>query len=67
MKPVAAIRHGHDIPLGSRIVFVCSAFQDMTSPRAHRPALSAAHALDVLEKLDEAKNSRKDGLQQEAA
>jgi diguanylate cyclase (GGDEF)-like protein len=39
---------GHDIPIVARIVFVCSAFQDMTSPRAHRPPLSAAQALDEL-------------------
>lgn len=38
----------HDIPLVARIVFVCSAFQDMTSPRPHRRALSAGEALDEL-------------------
>jgi len=39
---------GEDIPLASRVVFVCSAFQDMTSPRAHRAALSADEALAEL-------------------
>jgi len=38
-----------DIPLGSRIIFVCSAFQDMTSDRAYREALSATAALAELE------------------
>jgi diguanylate cyclase (GGDEF)-like protein len=41
---------GHEIPLGSRIVFVCSAFQDMTSERPHRPALEAGAALEELER-----------------
>jgi two-component system, cell cycle response regulator len=39
---------GQDIPLGARIVFVCSAFQDMTSPRAHRAPLTAGQALGEL-------------------
>jgi two-component system cell cycle response regulator len=39
---------GHDIPVASRIVFVCSAFQDMTAPRAHRAALTAEQALGEL-------------------
>jgi two-component system cell cycle response regulator len=39
---------GHDIPIVARIVFVCSAFEDMTSPRSHRPALSATQALGEL-------------------
>ena len=39
---------GTEIPLGSRIVFVCSAFQDMTSQRPHRPARSATSALAEL-------------------
>ena len=30
---------GEEIPLGSRIVFVCSAYQDMTAERPHRRAL----------------------------
>jgi response regulator RpfG family c-di-GMP phosphodiesterase len=40
---------GTEIPLGARIVFVCSAFQDMTSERPHRPAMSASEALAELE------------------
>jgi two-component system cell cycle response regulator len=41
---------GEDIPLASRIVFVCSAFQDMTTQRSHRPALTAEQALRELER-----------------
>jgi diguanylate cyclase (GGDEF)-like protein len=41
---------GDAIPLGSRIVFVCSAFEDMTSARPHRAALSADVALEELER-----------------
>jgi two-component system cell cycle response regulator len=41
---------GEDIPLASRIVFVCSAFQDMTTQRSHRPALTAELALRELER-----------------
>jgi GGDEF domain-containing protein len=41
---------GEQIPLGSRIVFVCSAFQDMTTARAHRPALSVEAALSEIER-----------------
>ena len=41
---------GEQIPLGSRIVFVCSAFQDMTTARAHRAALSVDEALEELER-----------------
>jgi response regulator RpfG family c-di-GMP phosphodiesterase len=39
---------GEQIPLGARILFVCSAFQDMTSERPHRPAYSATDALSNL-------------------
>ena len=39
---------GDDIPLGSRVIFACSAFQDMTSERAHRPALGAEAALEEM-------------------
>ncbi|HVW19007.1 MAG TPA: HD domain-containing phosphohydrolase [Solirubrobacteraceae bacterium] len=39
---------GEEIPLGARIVAVCAAFQDMTSPRAHRPALIARQAIEEL-------------------
>jgi two-component system, cell cycle response regulator len=38
------------IPVGSRIVFVCSAFHDMTSDRAHQPARKPADALAELER-----------------
>jgi GGDEF domain-containing protein len=41
---------GEAIPLGSRIVFVCSAFHDMTSERPHNPALEPADALAQLER-----------------
>jgi response regulator RpfG family c-di-GMP phosphodiesterase/GGDEF domain-containing protein len=41
---------GELIPLGSRIVFVCSAFEDMTSARAHRDALEVEDALAELER-----------------
>jgi diguanylate cyclase (GGDEF)-like protein len=41
---------GEDIPLASRIVFVCSAFQDMTTQRSHRPGLTAEQALQELER-----------------
>jgi diguanylate cyclase (GGDEF)-like protein len=39
---------GEQIPQGARIVFVCSAFQDMTSERPHRPALDVQAALAEL-------------------
>jgi GGDEF domain-containing protein len=41
---------GDAIPLGSRIVFVCSAFDDMTSDRPHHAALEPADALAQLER-----------------
>jgi two-component system, cell cycle response regulator len=41
---------GEQIPIGSRIAFVCSAFEDMTAERAHRPALSVEVALSELER-----------------
>ncbi len=41
---------GEAIPLGSRIVFVCSAFHDMTSERPHQPALEPEEALAELER-----------------
>jgi two-component system, cell cycle response regulator len=66
MEPVARlVRHSHErwdgagypdglagpaIPLGARIVFVCSAFHDMTSDRPHHPALEPADALVQLER-----------------
>jgi response regulator RpfG family c-di-GMP phosphodiesterase len=39
---------GSAIPLAARILFVCAAFQDMTSQRPHREARSAKAALDEL-------------------
>jgi GGDEF domain-containing protein len=66
MEPVARlVRHSHErwdgagypdglagpeISLGSRIVFVCSAFHDMTSDRPHRAAFEPADALAQLER-----------------
>jgi GGDEF domain-containing protein len=66
MEAVAGlVRHSHErwdgsgypdglaggaIPLGSRIVFVCSAFHDMTSERPHNPALEPVDALGQLER-----------------
>jgi HD-GYP domain-containing protein (c-di-GMP phosphodiesterase class II) len=66
MEPVAhLVRHSHErwdgagypdglgglqIPLGARIVFVCSAFHDMTSDRPHHAALEPADALAQLER-----------------
>jgi diguanylate cyclase (GGDEF)-like protein len=66
MDPVARlVRHSHErwdglgypdelagnaIPLGSRIVFVCSAFHDMTSDRPHHAALEPADALAQLKR-----------------
>ena len=43
-------RSGEAIPLGSRIVFVCSAFHDMTSERPHNPALEPIDAVAQLER-----------------
>jgi two-component system cell cycle response regulator len=66
MEPVARlVRHSHErwegagypdglsgeaIPIGSRIVFVCSAFHDMTSERPHHVALEPADAVAQLER-----------------
>ena len=41
---------GEDIPLGSRILFVCSAFEDMTSSRPHREAMEVEEALAELDR-----------------
>ena len=41
---------GEAIPLGSRIVFVCTAFDDMTSERPHHAALEPADAVAQLER-----------------
>jgi two-component system cell cycle response regulator len=66
MEPVGKlVRHSHErwdglgypdgltgpaIPLGSRIVFVCSAFHDMTSDRPHHAALEPLDALAQLQR-----------------
>jgi diguanylate cyclase (GGDEF)-like protein len=39
---------GEDIPIGSRIIAVCDAFDAMTSRRPYRPAMSDAEALEEL-------------------
>jgi response regulator RpfG family c-di-GMP phosphodiesterase/GGDEF domain-containing protein len=39
---------GDDIPFGARVVFVCTAFEDMISGRPHRAALSVEDALEQL-------------------
>jgi two-component system, cell cycle response regulator len=41
---------GEQIPLGSRIVFVCGAFEEMTSIRRHRCALDVQEALAEVER-----------------
>jgi two-component system cell cycle response regulator len=41
---------GEDIPLGSRIIAVCDAFEAMTSDRIYRPALSVDTALEELQR-----------------
>ena len=41
---------GASIPLGARIVFVCSAFHDMTSDRPHHAALEPLDALAQLQR-----------------
>jgi two-component system, cell cycle response regulator len=39
---------GNEIPLGARIVAVCSSYDAMISARAYRPALSHEQAVDEL-------------------
>jgi HD-GYP domain-containing protein (c-di-GMP phosphodiesterase class II) len=39
---------GEDIPLGSRIITICDAYDAMTNERPYRPARSAAEALNEL-------------------
>ncbi len=39
---------GEEIPLGSRIIFVCDAFEAMTEERSYRDAMDADHALAEL-------------------
>jgi diguanylate cyclase (GGDEF)-like protein len=41
---------GQDIPLGSRIIAVCDAFDAMTSDRLYRPAMSTEAALEQLKR-----------------
>ena len=41
---------GEDIPLGSRVIAVCVAYDAMTSERPYREALPAATAFDELRK-----------------
>jgi two-component system, cell cycle response regulator len=40
---------GEDIPLGSRIIAVCDAYDAMTSPRPYRDSLSSADATAELQ------------------
>jgi HD-GYP domain-containing protein (c-di-GMP phosphodiesterase class II) len=40
---------GNEIPLGSRIIHLCEAFDAMTSPTSYRPVLSDEQAIDILE------------------
>jgi len=40
---------GHSIPLGSRIIAVCDAFDAMTRDRAYRPAIGVDSALEELQ------------------
>jgi response regulator RpfG family c-di-GMP phosphodiesterase len=39
---------GSDIPLASRVVFVCDAFSAMTGQRCYRPRMTTAQARDEL-------------------
>jgi diguanylate cyclase (GGDEF)-like protein len=39
---------GRDIPLGSRAILICDAFNAMTEGRAYRPAVSAEQAIEEL-------------------
>lgn len=41
---------GEEIPLGARIIFVCDAFDAMTSDRPYQPSVDPAEALDELER-----------------
>ena len=40
---------GDEIPLGSRIIHLCEAFDAMTSPTSYRSVLSDYQAIDILE------------------
>ena len=39
---------GHNIPIGSRIILACDAYEAMTTPRPYREALSKARAVGEL-------------------
>jgi diguanylate cyclase (GGDEF)-like protein len=41
---------GNDIPIGARIIAICDAFDALTTPRSHQPALTPADALKELER-----------------
>jgi len=41
-------RAGRDIPLGSRVIHICDAYNAMTEGRPYRPALSSEKALEEL-------------------
>jgi hypothetical protein len=43
-------RAGNDIPLGSRIIFACDAYDAMTSPRVYRTARTPTQALQELDR-----------------
>jgi putative nucleotidyltransferase with HDIG domain len=39
---------GHNIPIGSRIILACDAYEAMMTPRPYRPALSRVEAVEEL-------------------
>ena len=39
---------GRNIPIGSRIILACDAYEAMTTPRPYRPALSREDAIEQL-------------------
>jgi diguanylate cyclase (GGDEF)-like protein len=41
---------GKDIPLGSRMIFICDAYNAMTEGRPYRPSLSSEQALEELQR-----------------
>ena len=41
---------GKDIPLGSRVIFICDAYNAMTEGRPYRPPLSSEQALEELQR-----------------
>ena len=40
---------GRAIPIGSRIILACDAYEAMTTPRPYRPAMTGAEAVAELE------------------